>query len=359
MRVSRTAVQGVIFALATTLWIGATTPAHAFRMIQNLGIGRVTAGAIVPCNDPNGFTHWDTRTITWRHNTDRKGSGKGDELAAALAAWSTAAGSEYNLALGGTTEAGFATDGINTFSWSNDDGCDAGCLGLTALVLEAGQVIVESDITFRNAVWWGWPSGNDIQGVATHEVGHSLGIHHTDVTGAPTPTMIANTNQQKDLRSLEQDDRNALTCSQNTFPVMPPLGIRYRAHVQGQGWHGWVANGQTAGTTGQGKRMEAVRIEAINPRPGMSICYRAHVQGTGWQSTVCNGATAGTTGQGKRMEAIRITASNRPPGCNLEYRAHVKGKGWLGWVSNGATAGTTGEGRRMEALQVRFVGTCN
>ncbi|MEM9593629.1 MAG: hypothetical protein AAGD06_05175 [Acidobacteriota bacterium] len=134
-------------------------------------------------------------------------------------------------------------------------------------------------------------------------------------------------------------------------------GVTYRAHVKSHGWLGWVHNGATAGTTGQGRRMEAAQIKLTNPPSGMGICYKAHVKGNGWLGTACNGATAGTTGQSRRMEAIQIWLTGAPSGCSVEYRAHVRGQGWLGWVQNGATAGTTGQSRRMEALQVRLTGS--
>jgi uncharacterized protein YjdB len=34
--------------------------------------------------------------------------------------------------------------------------------------------------------------------------------------------------------------------------------------------------------------------------------YRAHVSGIGWQSYVADGATAGTTGQARSVEAVQI-----------------------------------------------------
>ena len=39
--------------------------------------------------------------------------------------------------------------------------------------------------------------------------------------------------------------------------------IRYSAHVQDLGWHVRVSDGQTAGTTGQIRRIEAVMIELV------------------------------------------------------------------------------------------------
>jgi uncharacterized protein YjdB len=43
--------------------------------------------------------------------------------------------------------------------------------------------------------------------------------------------------------------------------------IRYSTHVQGIGWQGWVNDGQTAGTTGRGLRVEAIKIELVPKAP--------------------------------------------------------------------------------------------
>jgi uncharacterized protein YjdB len=62
---------------------------------------------------------------------------------------------------------------------------------------------------------------------------------------------------------------------------------------------------------------------------------------------------AGTTGQSRRMEAIRI----RLAGCGIlrvQYQVHVAGQGWLPWVSDGQMAGTTGQSRRMEAIRIQL-----
>lgn len=47
------------------------------------------------------------------------------------------------------------------------------------------------------------------------------------------------------------------------------------------------------------------------------ISYKAHVEDDGWMSLVKNGETAGTTGENKRLEAIVI---NHP---NVQYRVHI------------------------------------
>lgn len=112
---------------------------------------------------------------------------------------------------------GFSTDGINTFVFASGNGCTGNCLGLTALVLQTGQRIVESDITFNaNYNWQTNGLNHDTQGVATHELGHSLGIHHTELTTTPRPTMF-DTYFGTGMRSLEFDDQEALRCTERPF----------------------------------------------------------------------------------------------------------------------------------------------
>jgi len=134
------------------------------------------------------------------------------------------------------------------------------------------------------------------------------------------------------------------------------MGVTYQAHVEGIGWMGWVSNGDIAGTTGQSRRMEAVRIQLVNAPAGVRVTYQAHVEGIGWMDWVWDGAVAGTTGRSLRMEAVRIRLVNAPSGYGITYQAHVEGIGWMNWVSNGDVAGTTGQSRRMEAIRIQITG---
>jgi uncharacterized protein YjdB len=52
--------------------------------------------------------------------------------------------------------------------------------------------------------------------------------------------------------------------------------------------------------------MEAVKIWLKDAPRRWKVCYSAHVQDIGWQDRVCDGEMAGTTGHGKRMEAVKI-----------------------------------------------------
>ncbi len=126
--------------------------------------------------------------------------------------------------------------------------------------------------------------------------------------------------------------------------------INYQVHVQDYGWLNTTNNGNIAGTTGEARRMEAIRIN-LNKVDG-NLKYQVHVQNYGWLGEVQEGKIAGTTGQSKRMEAIIIKLEDST--YNIKYRVHVKNIGWMNWVENGQVAGTVGESRRIEAIQIKI-----
>lgn len=197
-------------------------PAAAFRMIQVSTTGRLTAGAAVSCNDPGGFVHWTTPDMSWRLNTAGQGSGKATAVSNALASWRNVPNANHNPTYAGTTTAGWATDGQNTVLWATGNGCTGSCLALTALVVQPGQVLVETDVTFNNSVTWTTDGSNyDTETVAAHEFGHTLGIHHTEVSTTPRPTMYT-PYFGSGGRSLESDDQAALQCSESKYPLGPP-----------------------------------------------------------------------------------------------------------------------------------------
>src|SRR5262245_42372763 len=91
--------------LAGLLVTALAADAFAFRMIQNTGIGRFSAGAAVACNAPGGFTHWGTCNISWRLNTANQGNGKASAVQAAMASWTGVSSACANLTYAGTTTA--------------------------------------------------------------------------------------------------------------------------------------------------------------------------------------------------------------------------------------------------------------
>lgn len=137
--------------------------------------------------------------------------------------------------------------------------------------------------------------------------------------------------------------------------------VVFQAHVEGDGWQPFVWNALNegddehtsfAGTEGQSKRMEAIKIRVC----GLGVIYQVHVADTGWMGWESNGSTAGTVGQSKRIEGIRIMLEGGGAGYHVEYKAHVEGVGWEPlWKRDGQVAGTEGQNLRMEAIRIRIV----
>lgn len=209
-------------AAGTLLIAAGTLPAFAYRMIQNTTVGTVSAGYLVPCWDSGGFAHWGSSSISWYLNTAGQGSGKATAIQNALASWTNVPNADHSLSYAGTTSAGWSTDSQNTVLWASGNGCTGSCLALTALTLQSGQVIVETDVTFNsNYTWQTNGSDYDVEAVAAHEFGHTLGIHHTELTTAE-PTMNAYYIGTAG-RSLEADDQAALQCAHDVYFASNPL----------------------------------------------------------------------------------------------------------------------------------------
>ncbi len=132
--------------------------------------------------------------------------------------------------------------------------------------------------------------------------------------------------------------------------------IRYQTHIQDIGWQENKYDGQTSGTTGKSKRLEAIQINLSNPLYSGSVQYQTHVQDIGWQSWKTDGAMAGTSGKSKRLEAIRIKLTGQmAEKYDIYYRVHAQDYGWLGWAKNGASSGTEGMSKRLEAIEIVLV----
>ena len=135
-----------------------------------------------------------------------------------------------------------------------------------------------------------------------------------------------------------------------------PIGVEYYSHVQDIGWEETYLqrDGETSGVGNKGLKTEAIKIRLRYAPEGASIKYRAHVQDEGWQDWVYDGEQAGTTGQNKKIEAIKIELEGLAK-YTVEYRVYVQSKGWTDWYIDGETAGTTGKNLRLEAIQIRIV----
>jgi len=136
------------------------------------------------------------------------------------------------------------------------------------------------------------------------------------------------------------------------------VGVTYHTHVQNVGWESyWPSNGGTAGTQGQGLRLEGIEIKLTGDLPeGAKVEYRTHVQNQGWETYwSSNGNSSGSQGMSQRLEGIEIRLVNMPD-YSIEYRTHIQNLGWeTKWAKDGATSGTYGQSLRLEGIQIRII----
>ena len=133
--------------------------------------------------------------------------------------------------------------------------------------------------------------------------------------------------------------------------------VYYKVHRQTYGWESeWKSDGAESGTTGESKRLEAIKIKLPDGMSG-SVQYRTHIQSIGWESEwKSDGALSGTSGKSKRLEAIQIKLTGKiKDNYDIYYCVHAQHFGWLGWAKNGEQAGTAGYAYRLEAIKIKLV----
>ena len=203
----------------------------------------------------------------------------------------------------------------------------------------AGKYDIYYRVYSQQHGWFGWAKNGELAG----SVGFAYAV------------------QAIEIQLYTKDSPNKPESSDDSYLTEENMGkITYSAHVQEKGWQRKVADGQDAGTTGQGLGIEALTVNVTElgrdriPLTG-SVIYQAHVSGVGWQNDVADGAIAGTTGENRRIEAVKIRLTEQlEEKYDVYYRVHASNFGWLSWTKNGETAGSTGYGSAIEAIQIQM-----
>lgn len=135
------------------------------------------------------------------------------------------------------------------------------------------------------------------------------------------------------------------------------MHVQYEAHVSNIGWMSSKRDGYTAGTTGQSKAVEDIKVSILNPVVDGSVQIDAHVSGIGWQGWDTPSASeGGTTGQGRAVEAVRLRLTGSlAKDYDVYYRVHASNIGWMAWAKDGEEAGTTGMSCSLEAIQIKLI----
>jgi hypothetical protein len=131
--------------------------------------------------------------------------------------------------------------------------------------------------------------------------------------------------------------------------------LKYQGHVQDIGWMDWVRNGQLCGTTGQSRRLEALRIDYPEEIQEIAV----HVAFDGWKyyKKPTKDTIIGTTGESKAIECIRIKALKEDGSPRFKFRVHLAEFGWTPFtISDGiSTLGTVGQSLQIEAIEIEEI----
>ena len=82
--------------------------------------------------------------------------------------------------------------------------------------------------------------------------------------------------------------------------------LSYQVNLSGTGWLSWQENMAETGTIETGMPLEAIRMELTGQLKDHYDVYYSVFQNGSWTAPVKNGETAGTSGMAKRLEAIQI-----------------------------------------------------
>jgi Matrixin len=244
-----TKTKSLALALGALLLLAAPD-AHAFRVIgAQAGGGTTCAGTPLPCSTTQLVARWFNNPVPFWVNQDAATDASDAALTQvdvvtaardAYQSWEDAPGAIIKFAYVSQTTARLGADGINTtlfFNAALDSGSCVGGLGspsgtlaVTVLTEVAGTgEIIDADVIFDSADPWAYSTACldfDLRSTLTHEYGHSIGIHHTELVGLPVstrPTMdgfyFCDSGVASE-RSLESDDVAAAAC---LYPENPTV----------------------------------------------------------------------------------------------------------------------------------------
>lgn len=163
--------------------------------------------------------------------------------------------------------------------------------------------------------------------------------------------------QKINLPKPEKDQTGNTTTTPEEVIIEPfELSIEYSSHCENLGWLPYASDGDTTGSTGQGLRLEAVKVRLPNIGDlNVLIKYQAHIQNVGWVPAQSADEICGTVGEAIRLEALKFFLEGSDAyKYDIFYRIHVENLGWMEWAKNGSPIGTAGYALRGEALQMKI-----
>ncbi len=199
-------------------WIASPRPGRALCVVLAFAIGSGVADGYVRIVLNNKKLHWNSSTIGWKlHQAGSDNIDDGSHRPAiehAFQSWRDVAGSKIKFQFQGITSSKNvgSDDHIVFFDENNNSGYfpqGSGTVAVTPISYNpATGAILDADIVFNGRDWSFSTDGSagtfDVQDIATHEIGHFIGLDHSPVLASSMWPYVSTT--QWLHRSLSSDD---------------------------------------------------------------------------------------------------------------------------------------------------------
>lgn len=163
-------------------------------------------------------------------------------------------------------------------------GAAAGILALAGMAAASFPALAETDI---GAVYW------------IYDYGIGWSAETKDNTYIQSPTGSYTT---------------AIWVTLENQPADMTGTIAYQVNLSGSGWLEWKENAVQAGDSAGEMPLEAVKMKLTGQLGEQYDVYYSVLQNGGWTELVMNGETAGTEGQGLRVDGLRVAVRRKDAG---------------------------------------------